>query len=147
MVMTRWLDCFCLKGIKNKLVLAAEPIQVSASLVSAANSAASTGAYIYRNEFFEEPEWTHAYERLRNKKIAVAKLLLEKSANLNAFCKKGMTPLHCAAYHGDVQLVKLFLENKAKVDAVDSSGSTPLHLVVSNDRDEVVKLLKKTGCY
>ncbi len=65
--------------------------------------------------------------------------ILYGSASANA------TPLHDAAWNGDVQLVELLLANRADVDARDVRGYTPLHLAILEGHSEVAKVLIANG--
>jgi ankyrin repeat protein len=55
------------------------------------------------------------------------------------------TPLHTAAFRGDVEDVKLRLESGADPNAKDNAGRTPLHLAAFRGHVEVVKLLLERG--
>src|SRR5690349_10867478 len=57
----------------------------------------------------------------------------------------GLTPLHYAAMHGNVEAVKLLLGIHARIDATDNKNRTALHLAVEKDHLEVVRLLLEEG--
>ena len=64
---------------------------------------------------------------LAGEHFQIAKILRDNGAgppNLRGY--SGMSPLHSAAYYGDLQIVQVLLEHKADVDAEDDSGQTPL---------------------
>jgi ankyrin repeat protein len=90
----------------------------------------------------------------------VAKLLIEKSANINAKTSVGQvgTALMGAAHNGNPELTRLLLAHNADFNAIsaDRDGNvkngpvafgnvTALHLAVSNGSAEVVKLLLDAG--
>jgi ankyrin repeat protein len=60
-------------------------------------------------------------------RVAVAKLLIEKGANVNAKDSDGQTALHMAVLHNRPEMVELLLGNKADVNVADKSGKTPLN--------------------
>jgi uncharacterized protein len=62
----------------------------------------------------------------------------------------GMTELHLAAYHGELDWVKNCLQGGLSVHARDRGGYTPLHWaadmgVVDGDREEIVAVLIRAG--
>ena len=56
-----------------------------------------------------------------------AKYLCDKGANLNIPGDFQRTPLHSAAWRGDLEMVQLLLDYKADVKARSKAGWTPLH--------------------
>jgi ankyrin repeat protein len=90
---------------------------------------------------------------------AVARLLREHGAELNARTDRGSTPLHVAANYGRVEIVRMLLEHGANVGAEDDEGRTPLHVAagygllnadydtinVGDGRVEVVRVLLDHG--
>ncbi|OQS06494.1 hypothetical protein THRCLA_20363 [Thraustotheca clavata] len=55
------------------------------------------------------------------------------------------SPLHYAAYKGNLPLCKLLINNKAKVNATNASGCTPLFFASQQEKEEVVKYLLEQG--
>ena len=61
--------------------------------------------------------------------VGIARLLLERGADVNTRRKDHQTPLHIASCFGKFEIVHLLLDYGAKVDTIDKSGKTPLHEV------------------
>ncbi|KAJ3101198.1 Ankyrin repeat and FYVE domain-containing protein 1 [Phlyctochytrium bullatum] len=53
------------------------------------------------------------------------------------------TPLHLAAWNGNLDCVRMLLEHGADVEAVDRSGATPLVLAEKRKRKSVVQVLRE----
>ena len=64
---------------------------------------------------------------LARKHFQTAKILRDNGANPNVYGYQQATPLHSAAYYGDLQMVHVLLEFKADVNARSFTGDTPLH--------------------
>jgi ankyrin repeat protein len=74
---------------------------------------------------------------------AVAELLLESGADVDARDHGGQTPLHQLAStgRGFVQMAELLLANGADVNATTESGLTPLELATQHDHRRLAALL------
>jgi ankyrin repeat protein len=64
--------------------------------------------------------------------------------------KSGMTELHLAAYHGELDWVRNCLNGGLDVNAQDNGGYTPLHWVAdmglaNGEREEITDLLIASG--
>ncbi len=79
-----------------------------------------------------------------NSSAAVRKLL-EQHAKVNAPQADGMTALHWATYHDDLDIVKLLLTAGADAKAANRYGVTPLSLACTNGNADVVELLLDAG--
>ena len=55
--------------------------------------------------------------------VDVARLLLDKGADVNRAAKGGYTPLYIACYHSHVDAARLLLEKNAEVDR--AGAATP----------------------
>jgi uncharacterized protein len=75
------------------------------------------------------------------KHLAIAKLLLDHFADVNAKQQKDFTPLHGAAHNGDMEMVTLLLKFGADKNAVTSEGKTPLDLALEMNHASLEKLL------
>ena len=57
--------------------------------------------------------------------LKVAKMLMERGANVNAVGENGWTALHGAAYNGADDFVRWLVENGAELDPLDDFSQTP----------------------
>src|SRR2546423_3435785 len=64
--------------------------------------------------------------------LAAIRTLLKRHADVNGRQADGMTALHWAANHGDVEAAKLLLQNNANVAATNRYGIAPLSLACEN---------------
>ncbi len=78
-------------------------------------------------------------------KLAAARLLLDSGANSNAKNLTGLTPLHIAAYGGQLELVRLLLDHHADPNIANNGGVTPLDEAKNQNHPEVVALLHAVG--
>ena len=71
--------------------------------------------------------------------------LLASGADISEQGDQG-TPLHVAAFQGDVAMVSLLLDNGADIESLRNfNGDRPLHVAVSYNRPDVVVLLLARG--
>ena len=73
----------------------------------------------------------------------VARLLLERGANVNAVRYDSYTALHVAAQFGRVEVVRVLLEHGANVDAEDEDSKTAFELASDRGYNEIMKLLSE----
>ena len=76
---------------------------------------------------------------------AIADMLLEKGADINAKDQQGMTPLMVAASAGATDLLYMLLERNAQMDIADNDGRTALMYAVVHSEDMCVSLLLEYG--
>lgn len=86
------------------------------------------------------------FDAARNNDLELAKLLIEKGADVNAKEWDGSTPLHVVAFNGSLEFAKLLIEKGADVNCKDKNAFTPLHLA-ADDKLEVIELLIEKGAY
>ncbi len=81
----------------------------------------------------------------------IAKLLIEKGANINALNDSHKTPLHWAISTSNIRGVKLLIEHKADINIKDNDGKTPYDLTEAlyyRDKKaalEIRQILKSSG--
>ena len=82
-----------------------------------------------------------------NPNPAVAAVLLDAGADVNALSQAGRTPLHeAAAYASDPAAIELLVEAGGDVNAHDANGYTPLHSAAwFNPRPEIATALIDAG--
>jgi ankyrin repeat protein len=71
--------------------------------------------------------------------------LLKQGVDVNASQADGMTALHWAVYHDDLEAAKLLVRAGANVKAANRYAVTPLSLACTNGNTEIVDLLLKAG--
>ncbi|KAJ4168311.1 hypothetical protein NW754_013645 [Fusarium falciforme] len=76
---------------------------------------------------------------------AVARLLLEKGADLEVKDRNGYTLLMLAALKGHEAVARLLLERGADLEAKIGNGNTPLMLATYNGHEAVARLLLEKG--
>ena len=82
---------------------------------------------------------------LAGRHFRIAKLLHHKGAHANVSGRNRETPLHSAAWYGDLEMVQVLLDYNADVNARNNGGSTPLHEAAYNGRTKVVLVLLEGG--
>ena len=88
---------------------------------------------------------TPLYIAAKEGHVAVAKVLLDNGAAIDAKADDAGAPLSIAARNGHLEMVKLLLEQGAAVDGADASGSTPLYFAAKEGHAAVVALLLDRG--
>jgi ankyrin repeat protein len=76
---------------------------------------------------------------------ARAAALIAQGVDVNAAQVDGMTALHWAAYHDDLETAKLLVKAGASVKAANRYGVTPLALACANGNEAMVTLLLEAG--
>ena len=82
---------------------------------------------------------------MNEKQMDIAKLLIERGADLNKITNSGDSPLDLAARNGDLEMVKLLVENGANIEKEYQRAHQPLHKASLNGHLEVVKYLIGKG--
>jgi ankyrin repeat protein len=78
--------------------------------------------------------------------ICRAKRLLEQGVDIDTHANRlGVTPLLCAAYRGNEEMIELLLDHGANINAQTESGDTALHLAAIKGRRKTIKVLLARG--
>ena len=97
------------------------------------------------NVHFSKLGWTPLMRASRNGHTEVARLLLERGAELEAKDPDGRTSLMWAAFNGHTEVVCLLLDRGADIEARDKDDWTPLIWASSYGHTEVFRLLLDRG--
>ena len=81
----------------------------------------------------------------QNGRVEVARMLVERGADVATQNKDGETPLHPASRNGGVEVARMLVEHGADVAAQNKDGETPLHLASQYGNVEVVRILVERG--
>ena len=76
------------------------------------------------------------------KRIDLARLLIDRGANVNCRGEEGVSPLHEVAGNGELEFAKLLLEHGANINAKDDHGKTPLTIALEYKQTEMAKFLR-----
>ena len=76
---------------------------------------------------------------------AAVRILLDKGVDVNATQVDGMTAVHWAVYHDDLDMAKLLVAHKADVTVQNRYGVPPLSLACTNGNEHIVQLLLDAG--
>lgn len=77
--------------------------------------------------------------------VGIARLLVDKGAEVDAKDRSGFSPLHVAAADGYVEIAELLLLRGADANAVDNNGRSPLHEAATGGHFEVAEALFAAG--
>lgn len=81
------------------------------------------------------------YYAVKAENFKIAKMLIERGADVNNKSSDGRTPLHEAALTGNLKMVKLLVKNGADVNA-EIDGINPLYLSIFGEKNKDNKVLK-----
>ena len=103
--------------------------------------------YIDQGANLEERDFHSGYTALncavRGGHLEMAKMLIERNADVNAGSRHSQTPLILAAHQGDLDIVKLLVGKGARLDAKDSVSLTALVYARMFRKDEIVEYLER----
>jgi len=86
------------------------------------------------------------HEAITNGKIKkVVKLIDQLQYDVNTRNTEGVTPLHLAAYQGNVKLMQFLIQKGALLNSIDNDGYTPLYWAILGNNFYAVHLLIRKG--
>ncbi len=90
--------------------------------------------------------WTPLLFAVFNKNFELAKLLIEKGADVNAQdYHAGISVLMRAVDSGDINFINYLIKKGVNVNARQKAGNSALSYAISGQRSEIVKLLQTAG--
>ena len=92
-----------------------------------------------------DDEETPLHLASRNGYLEVARVLVERGADVTAQDKDGSTPLHVASRWDHLDLARLLVERGADMTVQDMYGSTPLHLASECGHPDLARFLVERG--
>lgn len=87
---------------------------------------------------------TYLHYTVINNLFEASKLLVEKGCDVNAKNKDNLTPLHCAMFTDNSDLIE-FLINLANLNILDHEKNTLLHTAAKRDNIRIITLLLDKG--
>ncbi|MBK8594654.1 MAG: ankyrin repeat domain-containing protein [Holophagales bacterium] len=95
----------------------------------------------------QAPDWreTALEKAVSRGHVEIARLLIDKGANLESRNKPGSTALALASAAGELEMVELLLSKKANPNAEDDSSFMPLRLAVVAGSEPVARALVANG--
>ncbi|KAL9083770.1 MAG: hypothetical protein Q9165_008380 [Trypethelium subeluteriae] len=97
------------------------------------------------NDQYSSWRWTALHWTAREGHAAVARVLLEKGAEVDLQDSKGRPALHLAAAWDHEAVARLLLGKGAKVDLQDTKGRTALHWAAAKGHEAVTRMLLEKG--
>jgi hypothetical protein len=79
---------------------------------------------------------------VREGHLDIAKLLIDRGAEIDVLDRKDFTPLHNATWNGNLEMTKLLLDAGANIEASTYDGDTPLTLAQNNDQAQVAAFIQ-----
>jgi len=79
---------------------------------------------------------------VREGHLDIAKLLIDRGAEIDVLDRKDFTPLHNAAWNGNLEMTKLLLDAGADIEASTYDGDTPLTLARNKDQAQVAEFIQ-----
>lgn len=89
-------------------------------------------------------------DAIRDKNISEIERILDdrvynELAAVDIVDSNGITPLHTAAYNGNINIARLLIDSDVNVNAADENGVTPLHVATHNGHVKLCRLLINRG--
>ncbi len=93
------------------------------------------------DEYMNEQFWT----AVDQDDAEAVEYMVGDDININYRGENGCTPLHIAAWNGNLDIVRMLLDAGAKVNLRDDDGMTPLRRVSGEHASDIIALLKEHG--
>ncbi|KAI2688995.1 hypothetical protein CBS147325_1993 [Penicillium roqueforti] len=88
------------------------------------------------------PDWSSLHVLAYFGIIEKAQRLIDQGADLDDCDNQlGITPLHCAVYRGNENMVELLLNARANINATSKDGKTVLHMAGEQGHRKLIRLL------
>ena len=97
------------------------------------------------NAALETNGYTALHKASSSNHAIVAKLLIDKGADIDRASNLGYAPVHMAASSGSKEVVEVLLEAKCRLNVQDSDGLTPLMRAIYAKRFEIALRLMNYG--
>ena len=82
---------------------------------------------------------------VKRKQTDIAKILIDKGANINYEDNEGTHIIHYAVFSGSEKLVEMLINAGVKLKATDQYGLTPLVYALKQNNTKMVKKIKLAG--
>jgi len=79
---------------------------------------------------------------VREGQLDIARLLIDRGAEVDVLDTKDFTPLHNAAWNGNLEMTELLLDAGADINASTYDGDTPLSLAQNNHQAQVAAFIQ-----
>jgi ankyrin repeat protein len=89
--------------------------------------------------------WTLLHIAVNKKHAEIAKLLIDKGADVNIKDPRGRGPIHLAVEKGQKDIVEALIEKGADINAMDGRADNALTLARKKNQKEITDLLLKNG--
>lgn len=87
-------------------------------------------------------DWNCLHWAVQKENYNMVKILIEKHGfDVNSKSKLGLTPLHIACCHNNIEMVKLLVEKGADVNARDNDGDMPIDYADTMEYLEIINFL------
>lgn len=97
-------------------------------------------------ELRDEQEMTPLNLAALNGNAEIARLLIERGADIHSGDADNSQPIHCAAISGNVPIIEMLLRAGANINEQDNNGATALTFAAGRGRAEMVRFLLEKGC-
>jgi ankyrin repeat protein len=89
----------------------------------------------------KEGDPTETKEDASESYLAIARMLVDSKADLEAKNNAGRTPFHHACASGSLEMAEYLFECGSDPNVIDNAGATPLHVAAQGGHAGIVKFL------